>query len=86
MRTNNSGQFERTLRELRRMGRIENVDAAAVQAARSMARALDDGPSNAPLWKQYREALRELTADDDHGSVAEALADLFPEVRDAPPS
>jgi hypothetical protein len=81
-RTNNSGQFERTLRELRRLGRVENIDAAAVQAVRSMARALDDDPSNAALWRQYREALKELTADDDHGSVDEALDALFPQVRD----
>lgn len=87
MRTTNGGQIEQTLRELRRMGRLERVDAAAVQMLRSMARALDLDPSNAALWRQYREALRELTAaDDDRGSVDEALAGLFAEVRDPPPS
>ena len=80
-RANNSGQFQRTERELRRLGRIEEIDAAAVQALRSMARALDDDPQNAALWRQYREALRELTTDDDSGSVAEALDSLFAEVR-----
>jgi Spy/CpxP family protein refolding chaperone len=85
VRTNNSGQLERTLRELRRLGRIENVDAAAVQALRSMARALDEDPSRAALWRQYREALKELTADDSDRSADEALAELFAEVRDAPP-
>jgi hypothetical protein len=85
-RTTNSGQFDRTLRELRRLGRIEAIDAAAVQALRSMARALDDDPANAPLWRQYREALRELTADDDGSSFEDAVGALFAEVRDeAPP-
>jgi len=85
VRTTNHGQLEQTLRELRRLGRVEKIDAAAVQALHSMAFALDDNPQNAALWRQYREALRELTADDDDGTSAAALAELFPEVRDAPP-
>ena len=83
MRTTNSGQAEQTLREMRRLGRIEKIDAALVQAVRSMARALDDDPSNAALWRQYREILGELTADDDDGSADEAAAALYAEVRDA---
>jgi hypothetical protein len=86
VRTTNRGQLEQTLKELRRLGRLEKIDAAAVQALRSMAFALDADPWNAALWRQYREALRELTADDDNGSVDAALADLFAEVDDAPPS
>jgi hypothetical protein len=82
LRTTNRGQLEQTLKELRRLGRIEKIDAAAVQALRSMAAALDGDPCNAALWRQYREALRELTADDDNGSVDSALADLFAEVGD----
>jgi predicted GNAT superfamily acetyltransferase len=85
VRTTNGGQIEQTLRELRRLGRIEKVDAAAVQAVRSMARALDADPQNAALWRQYREALRELTADDSDDSADVALAELFAEVGDAPP-
>ena len=85
MRTTNRGQLEQTLKELRRLGRLEKIDAAAVQALRSMAAALDGNPENAALWRQYREALRELTADDDHGSADAALAELFAEVGDAPP-
>lgn len=85
MRTTNRGQLEQTLKELRRLGRIEKVDAAAVQALRSMAFALDADPSGAALWRQYREALRELTADDSDGTADAALAELFPEVRDSPP-
>jgi len=84
-RTTNHGQLEQTLKELRRLGRIEKIDAAAVQALRSMAFALDEDPSNAALWRQYREALRELTADGDDGSADAALASLFAEMGDAPP-
>ena len=86
MRTTNRGQLEQTLKELRRLGRLEKIDAAAVQALRSMAAALDGDPGNAALWRQYREALRELTADDDSGSVDAALADLFTEMGDQAPS
>jgi hypothetical protein len=86
VRTTNHGQLEQTLKELRRLGRIERIDAAAVQALKSMALALDADPSHAALWRQYREALGELTADDDHGSADAALAALFAEVGDAPPS
>ncbi len=86
VRTTNSGQIERTLKELRRLGRIEAIDAARVQMARSMATALDADPSNAALWRQYREALRELTANDDDGSADAALAELFAEVGDTPPA
>jgi hypothetical protein len=86
VRTTNHGQLEQTLRELRRRGRIEKIHAAAVQALKSMAVALDADPGNAALWRQYREALRELTADDDAGSLGDALDDLFAEVRDEAPS
>jgi uncharacterized protein YjiS (DUF1127 family) len=74
------------MKELRRLGRVEKIDAAVVQALRSMAFALDADPSNAALWRQYREGVRELTADDSGDSVDDALADLFAEPRDqAPP-
>lgn len=83
-RTTNHGQLEQTLRELRRLGRIEKIDAAAVQAVRSMAFALDADPANAALWRQYREALRELTADDDDGDIGAALGELYSEVGNPP--
>ncbi len=87
MRTTNGGQIEQTLKELRRLGRLERVDAAAVQMVRSMARALDADPSNAALWRQYREAVGELTSDDDAGgSFEDAAAELYAEMGDAPPS
>jgi len=52
VRTTNGGQVEQTLKELRRLGRLEKVDAAAVQALRSMAHALDADPSRAALWRE----------------------------------
>jgi hypothetical protein len=82
VRTTNRGQLEQTLKELRRLGRIEKIDAAAVQALRSMAGALDADPAHAALWRQYREALREMSADDSDGSLDEAVAELYAEVGD----
>lgn len=65
------------------MGRIEEVDAARVQMLRSMAEALDSKPYNSQMWKEYREALWELTADgDDADSIADLLDHLRGEVRD----
>jgi len=75
-----------TLGELRRLGRLEKIDTAFVEALRSMAAALDVNPGNAGLWRQYLEALGELTADDSDGSVDEALEELFGQVRDSPSS
>jgi hypothetical protein len=84
-RPTNTGQLGRTLAELQRMGRLEAIDAARVQALKSMAQALDADPFSAPLWRVYGEALRELTADGDAGgSFEEAVAALSAEVRDAP--
>jgi hypothetical protein len=80
----NAKAIELTLAELERMGRLEAVDAAQVQVVRSLATALDDDPSNAALWRQYREALGELSADDAHSSVDDAIADLYSEVGDPP--
>jgi hypothetical protein len=83
---NNASELGRTLAELGRMGRLERVDAARLQMARSMARTLDAQPGNAALWRQYREVLKELIADDTGGSVADTIAELFADVRDSPPS
>lgn len=79
----NRSALERTLRELRRMGRLEQVDAAVVQAARSMAFMLDLDPSLASLWRQYLVTVREMTADDGDDSAGQALADLFAQMGDA---
>lgn len=77
----NSRALLATLRELRRIGRLEPIDTAKVQALKSMAAALDGNPSNAALWRQYREALEELTFDDDDGSFDDAVEQLYGKVR-----
>ncbi len=63
------------------MGRIEKVDAAAVQMLRSMADSLDAKPFNSQMWKEYRETLGELTAD---GDGSDAIADLLTALRNPP--
>ena len=80
----NAKAIEVTLAELRRMGRLEQVDEARVQAVRSMAEALDLNPFNSQMWKEYREAIGGLTADDgDAGpSLDDLLDDLSTSVRD----
>lgn len=77
----NASELGRTLTHLRELGRLEKVDAARVQMLRSMARALDEQPQNAALWREYRAVLKELVADDSGSAVNEALAGLFGNVR-----
>jgi hypothetical protein len=74
----NIDALDETLAELDKIGRFEPVDTAVKQALRSMASALDADPSNAALWRQYREALGEvLRADDDADrDLAAALAEI----------
>jgi hypothetical protein len=68
--------IRRTLVELDRLGRFEEVDAARRQALLSMAQALDENPFNSQMWREYRESLNEvLRADDDaDDGLAAALA------------
>lgn len=81
----NARAAEATLAELDRMGRLEKVDTARVQAVRSMAAALDVNPFNSQMWREYREALERLTADDDDdGAAEELLAELSGPVRNPP--
>lgn len=82
----NAGALDETITQLQELGRLERIDSARLQMLRSMAGALDEDSSNAALWRQYREALRELTADDRGGSVDKALSSLFGPVRDSPSS
>lgn len=75
--------IETTLAELRRMGRLEPVDEALVQALRSMAWALDHNPFNSQMWREYREAIKGLTASDgDSPSIDELIDELSAPVRD----
>lgn len=79
----NSAAVEITLAELDRMGRLEKVDEAKVQAVRSMAAALDDNPYNSQMWREYGEAIERLVADDDDSSAVDELLDeLSAPVRD----
>lgn len=85
MSVSNVAALDETLAELRRMGRLEPVDEAMVEAARSIADELDDDPSNAQMWRQYRDTLDRLVADDsDGGGADELLAELSAEVRNTP--
>lgn len=69
--------FAQTLKELRRLGRLEKVDAARVQAVRSMAASLDEKPFNSQMFHEYLTALEGLAADgDSDGSVDELLREL----------
>lgn len=74
-----------TLGELRRMGRIEPVDEARVQALLTMAEALDLNPFNSQMWREYREAIGGLIADDSSAgssSIDDLLDELSTPVRD----
>ena len=73
--SSNLEALEVMLEALRDAGRLERVDAARVQIALRLARAVDENPENVGLWQQYRAAeqvLREVTDDESDG-----LADLF---------
>jgi hypothetical protein len=63
---NNVEAFAATLAELKKLGRIETLDAAQVQLVRSLAAAVDDDPLASGLWRQYREALADLLRADDN--------------------
>ena len=80
----NAAALEVTISELDRMGRLERIDEAWLQAARSMASALDDRPHSPQMWREYRTALWELISGDDDGTdLSGLLADLQPPARDA---
>jgi hypothetical protein len=74
----NVAALNETLSVLAELGRLDRVDAAVVQALRSMAEALDMDPSNAALWGRYLGALGVLLeADGDADSdLAAALAEI----------
>lgn len=83
----NAAAIEVTLTELRRMGRLEKVDEASIQAVRSIAEALDLHPFNSQMWREYREAIGGLTADDSNAgssAIDDLLDELSAPVRDQP--
>ena len=80
----NALAVEVTLAELERMGRLEKVDTARIQALRSIAEAVDLNPFNSQMWREYREAIGVVTVDDrDSGSsINDLLDELSAPVRD----
>ena len=78
----NRTAVELTILALNNLGRLEDIDAAKVASAQTLADAVDADPTNASLWREYRaaeQALREshdTTADE----FAQLLADLSAEV------
>lgn len=73
-----------TLAELERMGRLEAIDAARVQALRSMADVVDRSPDMPTMWREYRNALEELIATDGAEDLAGLLAELQADDSNAP--
>lgn len=82
-RKTNAAALEKTLSAMANCGRIEDIDAAAVQALRSMAATLDDDPSKAALWREYLNALAEVRRADD--SADSGLADALKKIGSAAP-
>lgn len=72
----NAAAVEVTLGELERMGRLERVDAAAVQSLRSLAASVDLHPQNAALFREYREQLERMTESDDATPAERLLAEI----------
>lgn len=68
---------EQTIGELVRMGRLEAVDAARVQAVRSLADAVDSGEATAAMWRQYLLALADLSRLSDDGGSADAFLEAL---------
>lgn len=72
------------------LGRLEKVDSARVEICRLLARAVDEHPENANLWRQYREAedvLRQVGANDVE-DFNEVIASIWRDaaLRDSPES
>ena len=62
-----------TIAALVKTHRLEAVNDAAVQAVRSIADVLDFDPTNAQMWRTYREALNDLLHDDGGGDAFDEL-------------
>ena len=73
--SSNSAALEKTIRALARSGRLEAVDSAVMQAARSMARELDAHPGKAMLWREYQAAIERLRGPDTGGAELKLLFD-----------
>lgn len=69
----------RVVGALQELGRLEVVDDARVTLFLELARVVDAKPTDAGLWKQYREAEATLRETDD---VDDSLTDLLSALRD----
>lgn len=71
----NSTATDLTIQTLLDAGRLAaDEDAAIIQQAKSLARAVDTDPGNAALWREFRQALdtlRDVSADD--GSAGDEI-------------
>ena len=75
--------IDKVIAALDDLGRLDDVDAALVATAQSLADAVDGQPDNASLWREYRACLADLRGvggevDDEFFST---LASLRTEVR-----
>ena len=70
--------------ELRRTERITDLDQARVTAFLTLAKAVDDDPTNAQLRREYRmaESALRATEDNDSAAFASVIAALSAPVRD----
>jgi hypothetical protein len=90
-RSRNVAAYERTVGALRKLGRLEPVDAAVVAMGRTLAELMDaaEEPTTQTAWaylavlKQLRGEVALATSDDD---LAALLAVLSAQVGDAPES
>lgn len=73
-----------TLVAMADLGRLDQIDEAAVESLRVLADALDEDAGNAPLWGQFRAALAELRGLNDGGDdeLAKLAADMRAAVGD----
>jgi len=62
-----------TIAELRKVHRLEPMSEALVRAVQSIADTLDWDPTNAQMWRTYREALNDLIHDDSGGDAFDEL-------------
>ena len=81
----NHDAMSATVDALQRTGRLENVDAALVRAALTLAEAVDRDPDNASLWREYRAVEASLRRLDGGAvdSLAAAIAELSAPVGDS---
>ena len=77
-KTANRQAADKFITELRRLGRLEQIDVARVRILRGIADALDDDSQNAQMWRQFREAVEGMLRQDENANdgLEQALAEL----------